>query len=146
MRASAIGTYRPSIHAQPLTKRSGSAMSVFPPLLSPLRAAAHQARAVHRARAAQHRRFVRKRWHLGRAGLFSARWQLPCMGKPMSEYTRREVVRHFVAAAALAFLPAASGVSRAGARKQVSRTEAGQAPTWSLDVDGFFASMKAGLA
>jgi CubicO group peptidase (beta-lactamase class C family) len=66
-------------------------------------------------------------------------------GEPMSEYTRREVVRHSVAAAALAFLPVVAGVSRRGGRKQVNNAEAGQALTWSLDVNGFFASMKAGL-
>jgi len=65
----------------------------------------------------------------------------------MSEYTRRQVVRHSVAAvAALTFLPAVPGISRGAARKQVYNAETEQALTWSLDVNGFFASMKAGLA
>jgi len=64
----------------------------------------------------------------------------------MSEYTRREVVRNSVAAAALAFLPVVPGLSRGPGRKQIINLTAAQAPAWSLDVNGFFASMKAGLA
>jgi CubicO group peptidase (beta-lactamase class C family) len=60
----------------------------------------------------------------------------------MNEYTRREVVRGS-AAAALAFVPVVSAVSRRAGRTRAARA---QAVIPGLDVNGFFASMKSGLA
>src|SRR5580692_2263748 len=63
----------------------------------------------------------------------------------MNEYTRREVVRRS-AAAALAFVPLTQVVSRGAGRTQADRAQADQVVTPGLDVNAFFASMKAGLA
>ena len=65
----------------------------------------------------------------------------------MNEYTRREVVRRSAAAAAaLAFVPVVPAISRGSGRAQADRARTGQAVTPGLDVNAFFASMKAGLA
>src|ERR1700678_1147825 len=65
----------------------------------------------------------------------------------MNEYTRREVVRRSAAtAAALAFVPVGPVLSRGAGRTQADRAQAEQAVIPGLDVNGFFASMKAGLA
>jgi CubicO group peptidase (beta-lactamase class C family) len=64
----------------------------------------------------------------------------------VNEYTRREVVRRSAAAAALAFVPIVPAVSRGAGRKQAGNAQTGQATTPGLDVNAFFASMKAGLA
>jgi CubicO group peptidase (beta-lactamase class C family) len=61
----------------------------------------------------------------------------------MNEYTRREVVRRSAAAAALAFVPVVPAVSRGAGRKQADRA---REVIPGLDVNGFFASMKSGLA
>jgi CubicO group peptidase (beta-lactamase class C family) len=63
----------------------------------------------------------------------------------MNEYTRREVVRRS-AAAALAFVPVVPAVSRGAGRTPADRAQAEQAVIPGLDVNGFFASMKSGLA
>ena len=63
----------------------------------------------------------------------------------MSEYTRRDVVQYAAAAAALASVPVARGVRRDREREQVSGGQTERARPVILDVNGFFASMKAGL-